>query len=266
MKNLRKFFGALLLVASILFTLSGIQLNWSMLNAEVINLTFAMHIMQIITVALVIVLNKNILVDYAACLTLLISGVKPANTVVNHLFGKIEGVIGAAVPVVLLIVITLVIVVLFYMAYKTNKLAVSKTLVVVISCTCLIASIVAGFLVNAIAESTGVSQIGLVAESLLAAIATVLMIISFFLTKEDKAKVVIVIATLLTWWPIINDVLISRVVRKIVSIESYTLKGLLPIFIGMLAVELLRIGLILLFKSNSKDDVDDDEEEEAAAE
>lgn len=265
-KIAKELIGALLIVSAILLTLSALQLNWSMINTELINLTFYIHVLQIITVALVIVFNKNTLVDYAACITLLISGVKPANTAVNHFFGKIDGIVGAVVPVLMLIAIVLVIVAMFYMAYKTNKMAVGKTLVVIISCVSMIASIVVGFLINALAETNGVSQIGFVAESLLASVATILMIISFFMTQEDRAKVAIVVAGLLTWWPILNEAVMSRIVKMLVNIESYTIKGLLPILMGMLAIELLRLGLILLFNKPSIQEESEEDEESSPEE
>lgn len=248
MNNLKKFFYALLLVVSLLLSITAVEFNWSMINADFVNLSIVMHILQIIFVALVIVFNKHILVDYAACASLLITGVKPANELVNRYFGKITGVLGAVVPVVLLIVMVLVIVALFYMAYKTNRIAVGKTLVIAISATCLITSIVVGFLVNVLVENSGLTQIGLVTETILAAIATVLMVIGFFLTKEDLAKVAIVIVVFLTWWTIINEMIVSRFVNKIITIKSYTLKGLLPILMGMLAIELLRVGLVHLLE------------------
>ncbi len=248
MKNLKKFFYALLLVAGLIIFLTAIEFNWSMINADFVNLSMIMHIFRIIFVAIVIVSNKNIPVDYAACATLLISGVKPANEIVNRYFGKITGVLGAVVPVLLLIAMVVIIVALFYMAYKTNKMPVGKTLVIAISGTCLITSIVIGFLVNVLVENNGGNQIGLVAESFLAVITTVLMIIGFFLTKEDLAKVAIVIVIFLTWWTIINEMIVSRFVNKIITIKSYTIKGLLPILMGMLAIELLRVGLVRLLE------------------
>jgi hypothetical protein len=170
------------------------------------------------------------------------------------------------VPVLLLIAIVLLIVALFYMAYKTNKIAIGKSLVVIISCLSVLASIVVGFLINALAETNGVSQIGFVAESLMAAVATFFMIISFFLTKEDRAKVAIVVAGLLTWWPIINETLMNLVVQKLISIKSYTLKGLIPIVMGMLAIELLRSGLILLFDKPSIQEESEENEESSPEE
>jgi hypothetical protein len=266
MKNLKKFFGALLIVSCLLLTLSSIEFNWSMINAGFINLTFIMHLMKIVSVALFIVVNKNILADYAACLALLFSGVKPANTAINHIFGKIDGIVGAVVPVLMLIAIVLVIVAMFYMAYKTNKMAVGKTLVVIISSISMIASILVGFLINALAESNGVTQVGVVAESLLAAFTTILMIIGFFLTREDLAKITIVISAFLTWWTIINEVLVSRFVDKLINIKSYTLKGILPIMMAMLAIELFRYGLKFIFDGctthaeDSEDEADPEED------
>jgi hypothetical protein len=267
MKKIAKsLIGALLIVSAMLLTLSALQLNWSMITTELIKLTFYIHVLQIITVALVMVFNTNAPVDYAACITLLISGVKPANALVNRYLGKIDGIIGAVVPVLLLIAIVLLIVALFYMAYKTNKIAIGKSLVVIISCLSVLASIVVGFLINALAETNGVSQIGFVAESLMAAVATFFMIISFFLTKEDRAKVAIVVAGLLTWWPIINETLMNLVVQKLISIKSYTLKGLIPIVMGMLAIELLRSGLILLFDKPSIQEESEENEESSPEE
>lgn len=262
MKNIKKFFYALLLVAGLLIFLTAVEFNWSMINADFVNLSVLMHILRIVFVALVIISNKNILVDYTACATLLISGVKPANEIINRYFGKITGVLGAVVPVLILIAMVVIIVALFYMAYKTNHIAVGKTLVVLISVACLVASIVVGFLVNVLVENNGGNQIGLVAESFLAVITTGLMITGFFLTKEDLAKVTIVIVIFLTWYTIINEMIVSRFVNKIITIKSYTIKGLLPILMGMLAIELLRVGLVRLLERTCVPDEEDSATEE----
>ena len=266
MKNLKKFFYALILVAGLLIFLTAVEFNWSMINTNFVNLSVLMHILRIVFVALVIISNKNILVDYTACATLLIIGVKPANEIINRYFGKITGVLGAVVPVLILIAMVVIIVALFYMAYKTNHIAVGKTLVVLISGARLVASIVVGFLVNVLVENNGGNQIGLVAESFLAVITTGLMIAGFFLTKEDLAKVTIVIVIFLTWYTIINEMLVSRFVDKLINIKSYTLKGILPIMMAMLAIELLRVGLVRLLEKTCPSEEESDGEKESSPE
>lgn len=242
-KIAHKTLGALLLILSILIALTAIQLNWSMINTKVVNLTIIIHVLQLISVACIIYFNKNQLVDYAACLTLLFSGIKPANSLVNQFLGKIEGIAGAAVPVVLLLALVALVITLIIMTRRTNHPAAGKALTIVTSVISVIASILVGFIINALAENQGVNQINLVAEGILAAVATIIMIISFFLTQEDKAKVVIVVALLMTWWPIINNHLITRIIGWIVSIDSYKLKGLIPVALGMLSIESGRFGI-----------------------
>ena len=261
---MKKFFGAILIVASIILAVTAVQTNFSLVASGIIDLTLFVHVVNIITVILVMFLNQNIVVDYIACATLLISVVKPANTVIVTYIGKIDGIAGAVVPVVGLIAVVLCIAFLFYAAYKTNKIAVGKGLVVVISVLCFAAAIIVGFVINAIAASNGIEQIGLIAEGALATATTVLMVISFFLTKEDLAKVAIIVAVVMTWFTMINQELVTKAVEKVMSIKSYTIKGIIPIVLGIIAFEFLKIGVknILSKRETTEVVADDDDEDE----
>lgn len=260
---MKKFFGALLLVVAIVLAVTAVQTNFSLVASGIVDLTLFVHVVDIIAVILVIFLNQNIVVDYIACATLLISVVKPANTVIVTYIGKIDGIAGAVVPVVGLIAVVLCIAFLFYAAYKTNKIAVGKGLVVVISALCFAAAIIVGFVINAIAASNGIDQIGLIAEGALATATTVLMVISFFLTKEDLAKVAIIVAVVMTWFTMINQELVTKAVEKVMSIKSYTIKGIIPIVLGIVFFELGKSGIkcILAKESEVTQDEDDDDEE-----
>ena len=263
---MKKFFGAILIVASIILAVTAVQTNFSLVaNNGVIDLTLFVHIAKICAVAMIIYSNQSIIVDYIACATVLISGVKPANTFVSTHIGKIDGIMGAVAPVIALIIVVLVIAILFYMAYKTNRIVAGKGLIVIISILCLVASILVGFIVNSVAASNGVTQIGLVTESLLAATITVLMVISFFLTHEDLAKIAIVIATFMTWWTILNERIVTRAVEKLMSIDSYKFKGIIPIVLGIIAFEFLKIGVKNILSKGETTEVvaDDDDEDES---
>lgn len=265
MANFKKLIGALLLVASIVLAVTAVQTNFSLVASGIIDLTLFVHVVDIIAVILVMFLNQNIVVDYIACATLLISVVKPANTVIVTYIGKIDGIAGAVVPVVGLIAVVLCIAFLFYAAYKTNKIAVGKGLVVVISALCFAAAIIVGFVINAIAASNGIEQIGLIAEGALATATTVLMVISFFLTKEDLAKVAIIVAVVMTWFTMINQELVTKAVEKVMSIKSYTIKGIIPIVLGIVFFELGKSGIKFILAKESEvtqDENDDDEEPE----
>ena len=265
---MKKIFGALLFVVSVILGVTAVQLNYSMLSGGVIDLTLIVHIIQILAVALIILFNKNVWVDYIACCTVLLSGVKPANAIIAKYIGTFKGIWGAVIPVILMIAVVIVILALFYAAYKTNKLAIGKGLTVIISCLSLLAAILVGFLINALAASNGVKQISLIAESVLSGISTILLIIAFALTKELLARVSVIVSGILTWWTIINERVVTQVVEKIIKVESITLKGLLPLAMAMLAIQILNYALLLLFKSNIKgesaqEEGDDGKEEEA---
>ncbi len=249
---------ALLTAVAIIATVSSLQLNWSLIHASSVNLTIVMHIVQIVAVAMIIVLNKNVIVDYVACFTLLISGIKPANTLVNSIFGKIEGTVGAVIPIVALIVMVLVIVGLFVMAYRTNHLAASKTLIIAISVAGLITSVVIGFLYNVLAASNGSGQIGLVTGTILSSTATILLVISFFLTKEEFARLAILVAGLMTIWTFINELVVMKVVEKVIALNSYKVKGIIPIALGILAFETGKLGIKLFRTSKAAESEDTD--------
>ena len=137
-------------------------------------------------------------------------------------------------------------------------------MVVVISVLCFAAAIIVGFVINAIAASNGIEQIGLIAEGALATATTVLMVISFFLTKEDLAKVAIIVAVVMTWFTMINQELVTKAVEKVMSIKSYTIKGIIPIVLGIIAFEFLKIGVknILSKRETTEVVADDDDEDE----
>ena len=255
---------ALLTAVAIISAVSALQLNWSLIHGSNVNLTIVMHIVQIIAVAMIIVLNKNIIVDYVACFTLLISGIKPANTLVNSIFGKIEGTVGAIIPIVALILMVLVIVGLFFMAYRTNHLAVGKTLIIAISSACLVTSVLIGFLYNVLAASNGSGQVGLVTDTILSSAATILLVIAFFLTKEEFARLAILIAGLMTIWSFINELVVMRVVEKVIALNSYKVKGVIPIALGILAFEAGKLGIKLFrtSKTAEAEDADNPEDEE----
>lgn len=247
MKNITKhILGALLLMLGIIGFFFAYQLNSSLITGDITDLTIILHIIQIVSVALVIILNRSNVVDFMACGILLLSGVKPANSFVSKYFGKIEGIWGAVIPIVLLISITIVLVVLFYMVYKTNKLVLNKGLIAIISSLCLLASIIIGFAINAIAAQNGVKEIGLITEGLLMIGTTILLIVSFFLTKENWAKVAIVPAGFLAWWPFINEKVVSHLITQTLKVGSVSVKGVLPIVIGILAFVVGKHGIQFL--------------------
>lgn len=263
---MKKIVGAFLFVAAVILGVTAVQLNYSMVSGGVIDLTLIVHVLQIFAVAMVILFNKNIWVDYIACATVLLSGVKPANAIIARHIGKIKGIWGAVIPVILMIAVIVVIVGLFYAAYKTNKLAVGKGLTVIISCLCLLAAILVGFLINALAASNGVKQISLVAEGALISASTILMVIAFFITHEQLARVAIVVSGILSWWTIINEHVITRIIEKVVTINSYKIKGVLPVVLGVICFEVGKLGVTKILNSNLHDEEDSATENEPSPE
>ena len=253
-------------VAAVILGVTAVQLNYSMVSGGVIDLTLIVHVLQILSVPMVILFNKNIWVDYIACGTVLLSGVKPANEIISRYIGTFKGIWSAIIPVLLMIAVVVVIVGLFYAAYKTNKLAIGKGLTVIISCLCLLAAILVGFLINALAASNGVRQISLVAESALIGVSTTLLVIAFFITQEQLARVAIVVSGILSWWTIINEQVITRLVEKAVNIHSYKIKGVIPILLGLICFELGKMGINKILDSNLHEEEDSATEEESSPE
>ena len=67
-------------------------------------------------------------------------------------------------------------------------------------------------------------------------------------------------------YTIINEMLVSRFVDKLINIKSYTLKGILPIMMAMLAIELLRVGLVRLLEKTCPSEEESDGEKESSPE
>lgn len=263
--SMKRILGAFMFVAAVILGVTAVQLNYSMVSGGVIDLTLFVHILQIFAVAMIILFNKNLWVDYIACATVLLSGVKPANAIIAKYIGTFKGIWGAVIPVILMIAVVVVIVGLFYAAYKTNKLAIGKGLTVIISCLCLLAAILVGFLINALAASNGVRQISLVAESALIGVSTTLLVIAFFITKEQLARVAIVVSGILSWWTIINEQVITRLVEKAVNINSYKIKGVIPILLGLICFELGKLGINKILDSNLHDEEEDSATEDESS-
>ncbi len=92
------------------------------------------------------------------------------------------------------------------------------------------------------------------------------MVIAFFITHEQLARVAIVVSGILSWWTIINERVITRIIEKVVTINSYKIKGILPVVLGVICFEVGKLGVTKILNSNLHDEEDSATENEPSPE